>query len=246
MAKRKRILEDHKQVGRKLLPPFNHMLGGFKDISWTRTVLPQLVWIGCVHNAVGHKRSVELLTSLARTGRKLAPDDKSLTFAFTTDFEELPEDVLGSLRAGLEKDGMLSDLQRALATLVAYYPDCPLRLLFEKCPAPPDDEGLADLKRVVGIMHDRYEVFTMMVQANATWLAFDSGLLKVAEGLPLASFPEIEKYPHTELSQQVASGVRTTVNMFCTQSTDQTRQKTWEAYFWNRGFEIEPCGFDDE
>jgi hypothetical protein len=82
----------------------------------------------------------------------------------------------------------------------------------------------------------------MLVQATATWLAFDSGKLKVKEGLALASFPEIEKYPETELSQKVGSGVRSTLNMLFG-SAELCNSAEWPDYFWNRGLEVSKCEF---
>jgi len=75
-------------------------------------------------------------------------------------------------------------------------------------------------------------------------LAFDSGMLKVNKDLALAKFPEIEKYPHTELSKRVASGIRSTLNVFFG-SDSYSAPSNWPCYFWNRGLEIDACYFSE-
>ena len=85
----------------------------------------------------------------------------------------------------------------------------------------------------------------MMVQATAIWLAFDADVLKVNEGLALASFPEIERYPETELSKKVGSSVRATLNMLIGSEYNHSNEYNWPIYFWNRGLVIDECEFSD-
>src|SRR3546814_14980116 len=62
--------------------------------------------------------------------------------------------------------------------------------------------NLGPLKALVGELFDRASISAIMVQATATWLAFDADRLKVSAGLALADFPRIEDYPATEQSQR--------------------------------------------
>jgi hypothetical protein len=74
------------------------------------------------------------------------------------------------------------------------------------------------------------------MQANGVYIAFVTGKLQVARGLSLANFPAIEKYPETEESRRVASGVRMVVNMFIGMARQSPND--WQKYFWNRGLEL--------
>lgn len=85
----------------------------------------------------------------------------------------------------------------------------------------------------------------MMVQANVVWLAFDAGILKVQEGIPLAEFPEIEYYPNTELSRKIGSCIRAMLNGFFGPNESSFTSGYWPAYFWNRGLVIEECEFGE-
>ena len=80
-----------------------------------------------------------------------------------------------------------------------------------------------------------------MVQATATWLAFDAGRLKVSAGLALADFPRIEDYPNTEQSERIAGSIRATINQMFGDTDLLASESDWPTKFWNRGLELEPC-----
>lgn len=83
----------------------------------------------------------------------------------------------------------------------------------------------------------------MMVQATATWLAFDADVLKVAAGLALANFPEIDQYPDTEVSRRVAASIRSTLNVLFGSEIHFGGSSDWPHQFWNRGLALETCEF---
>ncbi|OIP35030.1 MAG: hypothetical protein COW04_12365 [Deltaproteobacteria bacterium CG12_big_fil_rev_8_21_14_0_65_43_10] len=151
------------------------------------------------------------------------------------------------LQSEFAASGELFEIQKALIPLIVFYPECPLGFLYSTMPRLTDGEHLEHLesfKTLVAGLYDKTSRNTMMVQATAVWLAFDSGALKVFEGLALASFPEIEKYPNTELSQKVAGSIRASVPMFFTEHHYPVTSN-WPRYFWNRGFEIDQCYFQE-
>jgi hypothetical protein len=82
-----------------------------------------------------------------------------------------------------------------------------------------------------------------MTQATVVYIAFVLNRLKVRAGLALSHFPEIEKYPSTELSRRVASAVRCVMLDFFGESSTTA---TWPTEFWNQGQELEPCMFGKE
>lgn len=240
----KKILQDHKRQGKTFIPPFTHMLGPLQEISWVKTMLPELLWIALIQDYYGHPKGVALITSLTRLARKCSPSEKKRIFATISSFREMTTDGRSCLQREITASGELFEIQKALIPLIVFYPECPLRFLYSTMPSLADgaDQVLESFKILVAGLYDKTSRNTMMVQATAVWLAFDSGTLKVAEGLALASFPEIEKYPHTELSQRVAASIRSSIHMFFAEP-HYPASSNWPRYFWNRGFEISRCYF---
>lgn len=242
----KKILQDYKRQGKTFIPPFTHKLGPLHEMSWVKIILPELVWIALIQEYYGHSKGVALITSLTRLARKSAPAEKIRIFATISSFSEMTAEEQLCFQGGLAASGELFEIQKALRPLIVFYPECPLGFLFSTRPSLTDagTTELETFKILVAALYDKTSRNTMMVQATAVWLAFDSGGLKVFEGLALASFPEIEKYPDTELSKRVAGSIRASLPMFFTEHHYPVNSN-WPKYFWNRGFEIDRCYFGD-
>lgn len=243
---RKRVLEDHKYRGKILVPPFIHQMGPLNEISWVKTMLPEFLWIALIQSYYGHSKGVELITSLTRLALKCAPSEKKRMFPTISSFGELTTGQQSCLQKELAASGDLFEIQRALSPLIAFYPECPLRFLYSHTASSSDgtEQSLKSLKTVVEGLYDKISGDTTMVQATAIWIAFDSGALKVRKGLALASFPEIEKYPHTELSQKVAASIRSSLHMFFSEPHYPVSSE-WPLYFWNQGLKIDPCYIEE-
>jgi hypothetical protein len=244
IEKKKKILSDHKQRGKILVPPFIDSMGTLQEISWVRTILPELLWIALLQNHYTSHKGVELVTSLARVARKCSLSDRPQVFCAISEYSKLTIEEKKKVRSELVINDTLVPIQAALEPLIRFYPECPLEFLFpnETASVIQQAEKLDDFKALVAELFDREQKTTMMVQATAVWLAFDSGKLKVAEGLALAKFPEIEKYPNTELSQQVAASIRCTV-LPLVGTEECVKSSPWPKYFWNRGLKIDSCHF---
>jgi len=240
----KKILQDHKRKGKTLVPPFVDMVGPLHEISWVKTILPELLWIALIHNHYGDSKAVRLITSFNRLALKCSPSEKKHVFTSVSSFQELNSDQQSRLREEATNSGELFSIQKALEPLIAFYPECPLCFLYSTTPCLSDDQDqhLENLKAIVAYLYDKTSRNAMMVQATAIWLAFDSETLKVFEGSALANFPEIERYPDTDLSQKIAGSIRSTLPMFFSEP-HYSSGSTWPRYFWNRGLEIDGCYF---
>lgn len=231
------VLQDHKRVGKVLIPPFVHQLGPMRDVSWIKSIMPELCWIGLVQAAHGDRRAVEIITALSRAVRS-ASQSPNQPFASCTSYAGLPGPVAEAVRSSLAQSGHLAPLQNALVPLVGNYEGCAMAFIYECAPERGD---LAAVRSALDEMYDRSERFPTMVQATAVWLMFDADILKVAEGLALASFPAIEDYPSTELSVKVGSGVRATLNMAFGEGGPLYVSPDWANSFWNQGLDMQAC-----
>ena len=199
-----------------------------------------------MHEYHGLRDGNALVTALARIARKCSLKGKTKIFAAASEYEELAKEEKSCLKKELERSATLMRYQEALRPLAALYPACPIGFICTTQPRSSLEEK-GDIEYVKGLvveMYDRTSRETTMVQANAIWLAFDSGIMKVTEGVALAHFPEIESYPHTELSEKVAASVRNALKMFFAEPY-YTKSLDWPRYFWNRGLELDKCYYEE-
>lgn len=246
ITKRHQVLADHKKRGKILVAPFTHMLGPLQEVSWVSTIIPEVSWIGLIQYQHGHRRGVELVTLLARSARSVQSVVTRRVFAAASSYLELSSPEWGQLREALAATGDLFQIQKSLEPLIALYPECPLGSLFATLPATAPENALHRMEDLVSSLFNRSDRDPMMVQATVIWLALDAGALKVAEGLSLARFPEIERYPDTEISKKVGGAIRTSLNWFFGQNQLYPRSSPWPRYFWNRGLLLAPCELSDD
>ena len=74
-------------------------------------------------------------------------------------------------------------------------------------------------------------------------MGFMLNKLYVKQGLDLADFPEVEKYPATELSKRVGASVCATVNMMAGTMLPKYSEDAWVQYFWQRSLGLRPLDF---
>lgn len=232
------VLGDHKRVKSKMVTPFNDAFGPMHEVSWINAMIPELLWIALVQKAWGPRRGVEIITAFTRDVRASDPMRDQTIWAAAGKFTDLPEGVLSGIING---QPYRDDLCVPLAPLHAHYPDHPMHELAPSTSEKPRGQDLGELKALVGELFDRSSTTAIMAQATATWLAFDTGRLKVSAGLALADFPRIEDYPDTEQSQRIAGSIRATLNQMFGETNLMASGTEWPVAFWNRGLELQPC-----
>jgi len=238
-----KVLLDHKQVGKRYLPPLLQ-IGSFGEARWAEYTLPELLWLGILNQKYGRAKGAELGLLLARAAVKATVRESEQPvqwFGLTTAYATL-EPAQQALLLKLLQPDQFQLLKDGLIIFPTFYPQCPLNFLYQGSAPVPErpDEMLEEFKKLLSTLFNRQNDPATFMQANGIYIAFLTDKLKVASGLALANFPEIENYPHTEESKRVASGVRAVTDI-SVMTMLKEKQSNWSAYFWNRGLEIQQC-----
>ena len=246
-TQRKRVLSDHKRDRKKLIAPFNYMLGGLQEVSYIDVIMPEIVWIALMHQGFGIREGAELARVLSKAAIESVVQEKKAFFGHISSYASLSDDEKKAVLTKLGDAGILDRLRRILLPLPALYPECPMVFLFpDGVPKLPDRErALANLKRVLEEMYDRTSPTAVFALATFTYLAFLGDALKVDKSVSLAKFPEIQNYPNTDLSKRIASGIRVFAYSYFGMVAKE-EPSTWPTNFWNRGLELEKCDFGDD
>lgn len=156
MAKKK-ILQDHKREGKIFIPPFEHMLGPLHEVSWVRTILPELLWIALIQYYYGQHEGVEIITKLSRITLECSPSEKLQLFTTVSSFEKIKPEEYTCVQSKLAASGELFKIQKALLPLVVFYPKCPLRFIYSTEPSfiENSDQYLKTFKLLVEGLYDK-------------------------------------------------------------------------------------------
>lgn len=218
----------------------------FIDVEWKTFAIPELIWIMLINEKYGLAEGAELCLSLSQEVHKIVDVKKNKShFFMISAYKTLSNRQKNRILNVLEQGEKLKQLQNALAPLIFFYPACPLKFLFKKDNvALKGNINLYFFKNSLKKMFDRHGVDATFVQANAIYIAFVSGRLKVVKGMALADFPEVQFFPFTDRSKEIASSIRATLNMYFG-PTEGEYSKKWSEYFWNRGIKLEKCNIID-
>lgn len=239
--RKKPVLSDHKRVGKVLIPPFLQ-LWNLHEVSWADQTMPELLWLALLNDAHGVAEGTNLAKAVAQHACRVAKRDGKKWFGCISAFASLSVAEQRELCMSLDEKGELSLLMMALDPLCHLYPECPLSFVVEYGVREPADKNvqLDCLKRVVLPLYDKTSSESTFVLASAFYIAFVLDILKVHPSTVLAKFPEVQDYPESKVSRQIAAAMRAGISAFVDGVLDDKSSK-WAAYFWNRGLALEPC-----
>lgn len=233
----KKVLADHKKIGKRFIPPLLQ-LGKFEDAKWAEEIIPEVIWIAFLHLHCGIVKGTALALKIATAANQLRPaDGKKTLFAVASRLGELDEEERKTVLRSLDQATELPLVQEALESLGALYPTFPISFLAAGVAKPDTAKSVALVRGILDYLFDRRTKEAVQVQATVIYIAFVTEMLKVQPGMSLAEFPEVEKYPTTEKSNRVAAAVRASVSTFFAVEG----ASKWSREFWNRGLELLPC-----
>src|SRR5262249_48792186 len=125
---RKRVLTDHKKVGKRFVPPLVATLSNLTEASWVKVTLPETIWIACLHWFKG-ARGPELAHSLAAAALEARAVHQK-AFVAVSDYTALSTEQRAAVLSRLKEVGHLDEIRSALAILHTLYPGSPFGFLF--------------------------------------------------------------------------------------------------------------------
>jgi hypothetical protein len=243
---RTKVLANHQRKGKRLIPPLMQ-LTGLEETSWVKLILPELIWIALLNEFHGLKCGTELALRLPQETINVCEDTIGNTwFAPISSYGCLSTNQQIEVLERLKSQSILGDYQIALSVLVVHYPECPLNFLFTDSAQHHSKHGdLSNYKLLLCKLMDKRSSEATFTQAITVYISVVTDFLQVSNDTILAKLPLIHEYPGTEISKQIASSIRATMNVLFGSDLFGS-DSTWPNYFWNRGLELEPCVTDNE
>lgn len=240
----RRVLGGYKKIGTTFVPPMIHRVGPWDYTSWSSQTMPELIWWDVVIDRVSHRFATKVAEEIAKYFK--TRDKRKCWWAFISDYAQLGTGDMHGLKEHLKGANVLAQLIESLVEFINLYPACPISRFLDQPPTGIVD--VAYLQRFENRMReleDKRSRSGVLVQAQPIYMGFVLGKLFVKKGLALADFPEVEKYPATELSKQVGASICAAVNMLAGTMLPKFPEDAWVQYFWQRSIELRPLDFTD-
>lgn len=238
------VLADHKKQKNKFIPPAIHLLGGFVETSWIKEGLPELIWLRLLNKYHGVNKAAEIALSFTKVCIAGVTSEPKPLFGFVSSFKKLSPEEQREIRRIMQTAWWHAPLVEACGGLLAHYPACPLRFIAEEkdIASYKTPERLEFISSAIEPLFSKYDEATVFTQSTFYFLGVMQNKIHVAPHLTLAKFPEIQHYPNTELSRQIASGIRAFISSMMGKTFgDETLDHDWANYFWDRGMELSSC-----
>lgn len=204
--------------------------------------MPELIWWDVLADTVSHRFAAKVAEEIGQHFK--GKENRDCWWAFISDYSRLTDEDANGLREHLLRKGILSQLMESLVDFLDLYPACPISRLSDRRPTGIVDIAyLARFENRLKELEDKRSRNGVLIQAQALYLGFILGKLRVKRGLALADFPEVQNYPNSEKSLKVGAAVCASVNMVAGKMLPKYSEDSWVQYFWKRSLDLRPLDF---
>ena len=147
--KKARVLEGHKKVGSRFIPPMKQ-IPNMKSTSFVNQMLPELIWIGLINDNEGYVSGARLVEKIFLAVEGIEGTESKGNFAYASSYRKLLDGQKSVLVDKLNSLGVLDALRTYLAPLVLLYDEYPMRFI-----GPPST--IISTEQLVGRISDCVE-----------------------------------------------------------------------------------------
>ena len=234
-----KILRGHKRLRKKFIPPLLQ-LPGIRETSYINQLLPDILWLGLINDAVGYSRGIALALSLASFAHKKHEEEKFLNFALSSSFSSLREQERREIREQLARGSDLHLLQTCLAPIIFLFPNCPLSFLGSAEDLPKKQDLISRLKSCIKRHFDKHDLPGLIVQAEVMYIRGMLGGLFFSHETTAPDINALIDEPTSDKAQEASAKVRSFAisEILLADSRDASY---WPKIFWNESFKIDEC-----
>ena len=231
---RKKVLADHKQIGKKFVPPLKQ-LPNMRDVSYVNDLLPELIWFGLINERLGYHKGMRLFEEII----KALPTRKArLQYAFASEYKELTSKEMTDMIKRLEYFGKLEIIRECLAPLVMLYDDFPMRFIGKPKKHFSKNELVNLIHSAVKNTINKYDTGGIVLHSAILVCGMLTSTIHFNNKIKLPDINAIVERPDSQGAKQAAAFVRATALAFCTSGE---LSNEWAKSFWNKNMTLSKC-----
>jgi hypothetical protein len=240
--KPREILQGHKRVGKRFLPPMASVQN-LKPVSYVNQLLPEILWMGLINDVLGYKDGLELCQTLAVTAKKVHQSKMNINFALCSSYLQLSEAERSEIVSRLAEAKALDRLTSCISPLVVLYKGFPLAFLGAGESAPGREDLVRILKNSIRRHIVKYEVPGLVIQAAVMYIRGITGGLSFPKNMKVPDLNAIVSSPESEEAKMAGALVRSFVLTEITLAGED-KKDSWARDFWNQGLHLDGCEFE--
>lgn len=237
MIKKKRVLEGHKQIGKRFVTPLNQ-IDIMQETKYVERTMPELIWMDMLNLMYGDEQGIDMTMELCHKLHAIcATGDNFINFTIASKYEQIVDPTRAKVLSELKDSLLLENVSKALAPLKRKYPAFPMAWLIQAEPVDDNDDDLDLVAKSVVRIVDKYTMPASIVQANVLYFRIRSGKISYASHVPTPDFQEMVTNPDSILGKRSASQAR----MGAMMEIAREEPDTWPRAFWNDNYKLSKC-----
>lgn len=239
MNEKRKILGDHKRVGKRLIPPLMQ-LPNVAAVSFRDERLPDVVWLSAMLLRSRPRDAVNAFIDFVKLCTDVVKRGEVGSLAYLGNFALLTEEEKLEIRRRAVERGLADELCYRLDHQRSLLDDYPLEFLYGDLVKSPTERGIARLREDVEEMLDRYSDHATKVQTTAVVAQLALGKLQLTRDIKVPDFNAIFEAPESPEARRVASFSRSAINAGIGLSTEGA-DSDWARRFWKQAFRMSTC-----
>lgn len=207
MAEKKEILEEHKKVGQRFIPPMKQF-EKMRETSYVNEMLPELIWIGLINDKIGYVPGARLLEEIVKLIEDLKDEGQQGNFAYITSYKSLNNEQKSELIKGLENLGRIDEIRNMIAPLVLLYDECPLKFFGPPSIAYEEEKLIETIKSCVGNHIDKWETPGIVLNGSVMLTRLVTNKLHFVEGVNVPNLNSVINDPDSDEAKHAAGFMR--------------------------------------
>lgn len=239
---KKKILEGHKKVGSRFIPPMKQ-LPCSKSVGYRDQMLPELIWIGLINDNIGYIKGAKLIEKIFIAVEEIKTEDANGNFAYASCYLKLKDDEKSNLVNKFTSLGFIEELKTYLAPLISLYDDFPMRFIGAPSKVISNEQLVSKISLSVEKHVDKYNTPGIVLNGTSMLSRLITKKLHFAAHIDLPDFNSVIEAPDSKEAKRAASFLRANA---LAEFAMLNISDAWPRYFWNRGYNLSSCKFHME
>lgn len=244
---KKRILEDHKKVGKIMVPPiYQHPDMNIQEGHYIEDTLPEIIWMGLIHQELGYKKGIEFIRQVIECISEVRdPSAEYNNFAIASNFYKLSQIEIEAVVKKLSTKGIFLQLSDILSPIIYFYNEHPFKFCNKEVDLTQEEEFdlLHKLKTCINLHADRFKKDSIISMANVMYIHAIEGKLHYGKDMEVPDLDALFNKPDSEEAKRAESHVRNHVKLYLMMHKDTNK---WAKTFWNQSYHLDQCEFIEE
>jgi hypothetical protein len=229
-----KVLGGHKQDKKRIVMDWGFGKG-FNQVSYTDLVLPEIIHIAMIHDALGWTGGVPVALKFLEMAAGLMPAGG---LPIASHIGALDSTLQKQLISSMKNEGIFEKISLALSPLSISYPDWPLA--FIQAQPMEREQAIEHVETCVARHFHRHFVPSGIALSDLMWWSINTGKLQFAAHLELPDFNMMLKEPESDIGQKARTDAWLhALGQFSYAGTNIDR--TWADRFWIESAKLSEC-----